>query len=148
MSVGEPVAMDSTIQASIEVLETMFFELPAGLPEETGAPSPEGLCATVRFSGTSEGSLSVALEPPVLRRLSAAFLGIEEEEVTERLSLNVLCEMANMICGASQSRIHPGGRIAIETPQVMPVTEVLPRSWIRFPLERGSLAISLTYKGH
>lgn len=147
MSVSEPVAMDSAIQASIEVVETMFFELPAGPPEEDGGPSPEELCVMVRFTGTSRGSLSVALAPAVLRRLSAAFLGIEEDEVTERLSLNVLCEMANMICGASLSRIHPGGRISIETPQVMPVPEVLPQSWIRFPLECGSLAISLIYRG-
>lgn len=148
MSVSEPVAMDSAIQAAIEVLETMFFELPAGPPEEAGCPSPGEMCAAARFTGTSEGSLSVAVAPEVLRILSAAFLGIEQNEVTERLSVNVLCEMANMICGASLSRLHPGGRISIDPPHLMPANEVLTQSWIRFPLECGSLAISLTYRGH
>lgn len=148
MNGTDPSVVDSAVEAAVEVLDTMFFELPAGTPQVWEGPPPDALCALVRFAGTSEGRLAVVLEPLSVHRLAAAFLGMDEGETTEGQAADVLCELANMICGASLSRLNPDSRIVIESPKVVPVSEVSAAPWVRFPLECGSLAISLTYRGH
>lgn len=147
MNLSEAALCQPAVEAAVEVLDTMFFELPTQAPEPCEAPCAGALCAMARFTGTADGTLAVSLDPPALSRLSASFLGTEEEEITESLGANVLCEMANMLCGATLSRMHPDSRIVIVSPRLIPVSEVSPSPWLRFPLECGNLAISLTYRG-
>jgi CheY-specific phosphatase CheX len=147
MNLNEPNLRRQAAQAAVEVLDTMFFELPTGGPENCDSPPPEALCALTVFTGTAQGCFAVALEAPSLQRLSASFLGADEAEVTEGLGSHVLCELANMLCGATLSRVGPDSHIIISTPRVVSSSEVSSSPWVRFPMECGSLAISLTYRG-
>jgi hypothetical protein len=89
----------------------------------------------------------VSLDEPALNRLAASFLGAEVDEITPALGSHVLCELTNMLCGATLSRMHPDSRIVIDSPRIVPLNEVSSSPWLRFPLECGSLAVSLTYRG-
>jgi len=142
------VLREASIQAALEVLETMFFEIPVEGPQESDGASTSSLCALATFTGSAEGLLVVSLTPPALERLSASFLGLEEPEISESQAAGVLCELANMLCGSTLSRLDPGARIAIAPPRLVHSDQVSSRGWLRFPLECGSLAISLTYRGH
>lgn len=147
MNLTQAPLREPAIAAAVEVLDTMFFELPVDSPQPCDRAPQDGLCALVQFAGTADGSLAVWLEQPPLLRLAALFLGLEEGAMTEGMSANVLCELANMICGSTLSRLNPGGRIVISPPRLVALSEVSPAVWVRFPLECGSLAISLTYRG-
>jgi len=147
MNLNEPTLRQRAVEAAVEVLDTMFFELPADRPEDCDSPRPEDLCALTTFTGTAEGCFAVALEAHSLNRLSASFLGADEDEITEGLGSHVLCELANMLCGATLSRVDPNSHIVISTPRVGSSSEVSSSPWVRFPMECGSLAISLTYRG-
>ncbi|MBE0657220.1 MAG: chemotaxis protein CheX [Bryobacteraceae bacterium] len=129
--------------ALIEVLETMFFELPADGSTLAGAPPGAAIAVTAAFSGDLNGSLSIASGFWAMRRLAASFLGREDEStVTEAEIRQVACELANMVCGNALSRIEPHGRFRIATPELcMPGPGS--RRWITFPLESGDISVTL-----
>jgi hypothetical protein len=146
----------SCLEALNEVLETMFFELP--VDEPSGAPpSASSRAAAARFTGEIDGrplagSFQVAVEPPMLSRLAQDFLGLDEmEPPDESQTANVLCELANMLCGSTLSRLEPEARLRIAPPQTSDVTpesaEVEPgplsSAWIDTPLECGTLWVRL-----
>lgn len=147
MQLTDQAIRECAIPATLEVLDTMFFELPVDVPAECSGPGPGALAAHAHFTGSAEGELVVSTQRETLRRMTAAFLGMEEEAIPDSESSAVLCELANMLCGSAVSRIDPSARITIDCPQIISAAEVSPRPWLRFPLECGSLAISLTYKG-
>jgi CheY-specific phosphatase CheX len=140
----EPALRRALEDAVLEVLETMCFEFPAGDPEEGGLAGGERLAARARFEGSLRGELRVALEGAAPRRLAAAFLGIEEEEVREQDELQMAAELANMLCGATMSRLEPQGRLRIAAPEAArgPVG-CAGAPWLRFPLEQGEVAVTL-----
>jgi CheY-specific phosphatase CheX len=130
-------------EALIEVLETMFFELPASGSMITSAPGQDAIAATANFSGDLNGSLSLAADFWTLRRLAGSFLGREDEStVTEAEVRLVACELANMVCGNALSRIEPHGRLRIATPELR-LPDGGPREWITFPLESGEISVVL-----
>lgn len=130
-------------QALIEVLETMFFEVPDQGSTLSGAPQQDAIAVTAAFSGDLNGTLSIASGFWSLRRLAANFLGREDEStVTEAEIRQVACELANMVCGNALSRIEPHGRFRIATPELrMPAESG--RQWIAFPLESGEISVLL-----
>ncbi|MBA3974200.1 MAG: hypothetical protein C0504_08295 [Candidatus Solibacter sp.] len=129
--------------ALVEVLETMFFELPAEGSTLAGAPPDAAIAVTAAFAGDLNGSLSLASGLHALRRLTANFLGREDAlTVTDAEIRQVACELANMVCGNALSRIEPHGRFRIATPELrMPGPG--PRHWITFPLESGDISVTL-----
>jgi CheY-specific phosphatase CheX len=133
--------------AALEVLETMFFELPLGEPEMMDQPPEQPVAATAEFNGDLRGSLSVASEPWAARRLAANFLGREDEStITETEVRLVTCELANMVCGNALSRIEPHGRFQISTPEAaLPCEAGL--DWLTFVLESGAVAVCLNIEG-
>ncbi len=131
-------------EAVLEVLETMCFEFPAAEPEAGPAPAGADLRASARFEGSLRGVLHVALAGEAPRRLAAAFLGLEEEQVGGQEVLLMASELANMLCGATLSRLEPHGRLRIAPPEAsrgMPPCEG--RRWLRFPLAAGEVAVTL-----
>lgn len=131
-------------EAALEVLETMCFEYPVEEARQDGAPQGPVTAAVARFDGSLRGELRVALSGGAPRRLAAGFLGIDEEEVREQDELLLAAELANMLCGATMSRLEPQGRLRIQAPQAGRGACGCPgRSWIVFPLEQGELAVTL-----
>lgn len=142
--VDQPGTRHALEGAVLEVLETMCFELPVAEPEPGGAPEESAVRATARFEGSMRGALHVALTGEAPRRLAAAFLGLEEEQVGDQQVLLMASELANMLCGATMSRLEPHGRLRIAPPEAGrggPPCEG--RCWLHVPLEGGEVAVTL-----
>ena len=54
------------------------------------------------------------------RRLTTSFLGLEEDELTEPHTDEVICELANMVCGSALSRLDAGARFDLSHPEINP----------------------------
>lgn len=134
-------------EAVLEVLDTMCFEFPVAEAEAGAAPEEDAVHASARFDGSLKGTLHVALEGEAPRRLAAAFLGLAEDEVGERETMQMASELANMLCGATMSRLEPHGRLRIATPEAARRRGTCEGAcWLRFPLEAGRVAVSVCFE--
>jgi len=130
--------------AVLEVLETMCFEFPVAEPAPGPAPDEDAVLASARFEGSLHGVLHVALAGEAPRRLAAAFLGLEEEDVREQAVLLMASELANMVCGAAMSRLEPRGRLRIAPPEAGRGGPLCHDGcWLHFPLEAGEVTATL-----
>lgn len=103
-----------------EVLETMFFSAAEPVPCSHPARCARWIAAAVRFEGAPRGDFRVMLSCELANAMACGFLGIDPEEVTAEKENEVTCELANMICGAVLSRLHPDSRVALGAPEVVP----------------------------
>jgi len=95
-----------------DVLETMFFS-PA---EPVSCQHAEEFVAVrVAFQG---GEMSVMISPELAVAASAAFLAEDPGGVTAEQLEMVSRELANILCGAVLSRLHPEERVALRAPEM------------------------------
>lgn len=141
----DPSLRSACHQAVLEVLETMFFELPLDTPSISPSPAPSGCCAVARFGGSLTGAITVVLTDDVPRRLASAFLGLDTIELGPPEWRSVAIEMTNVLCGATMSRIEPAGRLRIEQPELVAAPPGLPGPWLSFALESGRLEVHAEY---
>jgi hypothetical protein len=99
--------------------------------------------ARARYHGSLEGTLEVAVARPSSARLAAAFLGLESDEAGEVEQRQVAMELANMLCGATLSRLEPDGRLKIEQPRIVGTAEPESKAWMNLALEDGSIQLAL-----
>ncbi|HEY2018387.1 MAG TPA: chemotaxis protein CheX, partial [Bryobacteraceae bacterium] len=93
------------LRESVEdVLEKMFFIQSAGEPPNANC-KPE-CCARLSFDGNPPGWLILRLTAAAARSVAADFLGEEETALTAQQIGEVVCELANMICGSVLSRVE------------------------------------------
>ena len=100
-----------------QTLDTMFFTACRQATAAAGE-SGERLAARVAFAGKPSGRLTVRIEPGAARAIAAGFLGEEEGEVTARQTGDVLCELANMICGFVLSRVESEDEFRLGEPRL------------------------------
>jgi len=107
------------------VLETMFFS--EAVPEACDHAAlivpgarEEWISARVRFDGVPRGELRVMLSHELARFVAASFLGADPDDVNSDADGQVSCELANMICGALLSRLHPDTVVALSPPELVP----------------------------
>jgi hypothetical protein len=100
-----------------EVLETMFFSEAEAVVCGHGC---DWIAARVRFSGEDRGELTVMLSRELALAASAGFLAEETAKVTAEQLNQVSCELANIICGAILSRLHPHARVTLGVPELAP----------------------------
>jgi len=119
----DPANTENALQSALEdavkeVLERMFFlEADSGLPADAEAPAST-LAAHLTFEGAPPGSLSVSLPAAAARVISADFLGIAESDLSGRQVEEVVCELANMICGAVLSRVESSSTFRLNAPRI------------------------------
>jgi CheY-specific phosphatase CheX len=143
-------AMQSAcIAATLEVLETMFFELPVEEPSTTEVldPGPYGL-AEVEFHGTADGRLRLAVADEVALLLTESFLATDAADTPQARLFQVLGELANMLCGNALGRFDPHGVYRLSTPtatqgQESDSSRYPATTWTCFPLEAGKLYASM-----
>jgi len=131
-----------------EVLESMFFTSPLSEPVPGGRSRLDLILAQVTFRGTASGRFGVGCSMDAARSLTAAFLGMESDTVAEQQCGEVICELANMLCGSVLSRMEPGGRFDLMTPEIEPpgcLPETVTASRI-FQLEEGALLTWLLFE--
>jgi hypothetical protein len=129
----EPNEIQIGLAAAVEeVLETMCFTsvlasgegaVPAsgdeGPPAEPDAEA-RPCTAELRFEGNPSGGCRVSVPLKLARVVSAGFLGSEEMEVSDSQAEEVVCELANMICGSVLSRLESGEMFRITHPELAP----------------------------
>jgi CheY-specific phosphatase CheX len=127
--------------ASAEVLETMFFAEVLG-----AAPPPAaGIAARVVFRGSPPGAFSMAIDSAAARALAAGFLALDESELSEPRVGEVVCELANMICGSVLSRLEPDAAFELLHPELIaPVAAAAPARFL--DLGAGALAVSIEFQ--
>lgn len=107
------------IEATQEVLETMFFaSFESELEDEpTGGEIPSHrVGASVRFHGAAEGELRIALSEDMAGRCAHDFFGNDSEEATNQISLQIVQEMTNMICGNWLSKLEKQSIFCLDSP--------------------------------
>ena len=129
-----------------EVLETMFFCFPLGPAEkETG---PDVFRALLPFRGQPSGTLEVCLSEASARMLAAGFLGEDEEALTDAQPGEVVCELANMLCGSLVSRLESDRHFDLGSPVLLPAgfaaTPYPAVASQTFQLENGILSVTLS----
>jgi CheY-specific phosphatase CheX len=102
--------------AASSVLDTMFFAEAETCPPPPPEQQRGMMGVSVRFDGGVRGEFVVAIDPHVAVVLASAFLGVDEGDVSEAEVAEVMCETANMICGAALSRIEAEDHMRLETP--------------------------------
>jgi CheY-specific phosphatase CheX len=109
--------------AAEQVLETMFFTAVYGpAPEGEPADTPR-FAARLGFEGTPSGALTIGISQPAAHTLAGNFLAVEEEEgLTDAQVGGVVCELANMICGALLSRVEGEEHFRLSSPELVPDT--------------------------
>jgi CheY-specific phosphatase CheX len=107
-----------------EVLEKMFFvDLVDAAPDEVCA---EGITAELNFDGDPPGSFRLLLDPTAARSAAADFLGEDPAELSDDQLNEVVCELANMICGSVLSRIESSATFRLSKPVIVLTTELPP----------------------
>lgn len=89
---------------------------PSPDPDLTAEQRENLACVQVRFAGPFNGSLVMAAEDDAAQLLAPAFLGLGSEAQSPEMVSAVLSEMANMIWGATISRLEPHGSFWLSTP--------------------------------
>jgi len=106
-----------------EVLETMCFATVLASDEGVVPPDAESgeppLTAELRFQGDPPGGCLVCVPLKLARVVGAGFLGREEEELSDAQAGEVVCELANMICGAALSRLESKTTFRITHPELI-----------------------------
>jgi len=148
----EPNEIQTALAAAVEeVLETMCFT--TVLASAEGAVPPEGdgsapaLNAELHFQGNPSGGFRVGVPMKLARVVGAGFLGREETELSDSQAGEVVCELANMICGTVLSRLESKATFQITHPELTPPEHSVSfegagaKRW--FDLGEGILTVSL-----
>jgi len=115
-------------ESLVDVLEKMFFiSILDQAPDTVALPVQEDIAVRLSFEGKPSGSLTVELNRFVARSIAADFLGAEPDELSDSQVGEVMCELANMICGSVLSRVENAvtfrlGAPAIAAPEPPPAT--------------------------
>lgn len=140
--------LDQLLWGAVEaVLETMFFAAPLGPAEpETG---PGVLRARLAFHGAPSGTLAVGLSAASARLLAAGFLGEDEEALTASQPGEVVCELANMLCGSFVSGLEGEEKFELASPALCAdgaetaEAETSPAVRQSYQLENGILTVTV-----
>jgi len=112
-----PAELTASIAAAAgSVLETMFFAEAEPCPLVPEEQRRQMTAVRIGFHGGLRGEFRIGFESHLARALAAGFLGLDESEVAEEEVNQVICETANMICGAALSRIESDEHMRLEMP--------------------------------
>jgi CheY-specific phosphatase CheX len=126
-----------------DVLEKMFFVRSLDEDEAGERDSGEMLTAQLTFEGELPGSLSLQIRSKAARALAADFLGSEEEDLSDREVGEVICELANMICGSVLSRVESGTAFRLSSPHLVESPVESPEA----PMEGGGQQAAGVFHG-
>lgn len=104
-------------RVSADVLETMFFS--GAVAAECGHDwVPGAMSVRVNFDGSHSGEMWLTLTPDAVPSIASAFLGLEPQETGEEQQSQVICELANILCGAVLSSLWPESRLLLDAPHL------------------------------
>jgi CheY-specific phosphatase CheX len=117
--VNDPALARTLTECTEEVLEQMFFARP--LEDLSTADSASGahLIAKVSFAGNPPGHLTLSATAQAARSIAADFLAEEEPVLSEQQVGEVLCELANIICGSVLTRVESRALFQLDSPRLI-----------------------------
>jgi CheY-specific phosphatase CheX len=131
-----------------DVLGKMFFVQTLGEWYPDAAASADQITAQLTFEGQPPGALTMRVSSAAARQIAADFLGVDEPEVSDLRVAEVVCELANMICGSVLSRMESASAFHLSTPQIVPPPEISATSPFStvygVELANGTLGVSVT----
>jgi hypothetical protein len=134
-------------ESCAEVLETMCFASIIGAEEAGTTADTNRIYSRLSFKGVLHGHFGISAPAVTSNSLAAAFLGLDEDSVTTAQSEQVLCELANMICGAVLSRMDSGAIFELSHPEIVTcytASAEWPETAAKnLQLDRGSIALWL-----
>ncbi len=135
---------ESLAAAASDVLETMFFCSVLG-EVPVGAALPEAVAARLPFNGARSGAFGVRLTEGAAQVIAAGFLAEEANEPTREQAAEVVCELANMMCGSVLSRLDRGAHFDLGSPALVePAALSAPGTVCRaFDIGDGEVAVFL-----
>jgi len=121
----EPNEIQTALASAVEeVLETMCFagvlaSAEGNVPPDADGSSP-AITAALQFHGSQSGGFRVGLPMKLAHVVGAGFLGRDETELSDSQAGEVVCELANMICGSVLSRLESESTFQITHPDLTP----------------------------
>jgi CheY-specific phosphatase CheX len=104
-------------ESTNEVLERMFF-IECLSESREFVPEPE-VVARLTFDGDPPGDLELKVSASAARSVAADFLGTDPADLSEQEIHDVVCELANMICGSVLSRVESTATFRLAAPRIM-----------------------------
>lgn len=146
----EPDLQQIVGDAIRDVMETMFFAGVLGEAPQDAEECGDWVAAVVEFRGMPSGALALRISSAAAAAAASNFLGAAEADAPPDRVREVVCELANMVCGSILSRfesdvafdlrpprvIEPGGQPDPGVPRAAAVSCV-------YELEEGFLSASL-----
>ena len=138
---------DICAEAVSSVLERMFFTAPMGMSAEHA--EGDSIEARLVFRGRPCGEFRLRVSDCGARMLASGFLGEEEESLSRSQTEQVVCELANMLCGSVVSQLESEESIDLSAPELVAVESAAkdgpgqPETWQSFELEAGLLSVAL-----
>jgi CheY-specific phosphatase CheX len=133
-----------------DVLETMSFAEVAGETAGDTGSEVARIEARLLFHGQRPGKFRVAISPTVARGIAVDFLGLEDGDAIEESQVGeVVCEVANMICGSVLSRLEADLVFELTSPRLVEAAEQggWPQEAARtFDLGRGGLTAAIRFE--
>jgi hypothetical protein len=144
-------AMDALVGALLHsccenVLETMFFAPVLDVADPAEGVGSMRVSSRLHFQGKPCGDFEVDTDAQVARSLAAAFLGIDDSEVTDLQVDEVMAEFCNMTCGNALSSLGRVEYFRLEVPETSRPEEFAPAvEGVRraFLLDGGTLSVCL-----
>jgi|SRR5271169_1519525 len=131
--------------AAANVLETMFFSPVMGEATPDSSPPGPALMARLKFSGGRSGSFGVRVSAAAADTIAANFLG-EDTDVPEPSQVrDVICELANMICGSVLSRLDREAHFDLQHPELVEMCNTPPPGSVcsSFEIQDGQVVLCL-----
>lgn len=140
--------VDSLAAAAADVLETMFFSSVVGDAPVSDIPAAGTVAVRLPFSGARAGTFAVRLTAEAAQVVAANFLAEEAGEPTAQQVEEVVCELANMMCGSVLSRLDRDAHFDLGQPVLADATETAEASVARaFDIGDGKVAMYLCMDG-
>lgn len=114
---NNPTLQLALAECTSEVLEQMFFARP--VDDVAKANSSSQMTAEVNFDGEASGHLTLSASGQAARSIAADFLAEDEPALSERQVGEVLCELANIICGSVLTRMESSTHFHLDSPRLI-----------------------------
>ena len=115
----EPTLENALAECTGEVLEQMFFARPLDDSAKSDSGGGTQLIAEVNFDGDPSGHLTLSASARAARSIAADFLAEDEPALSEHQVGEVLCELANIICGSVLTKVESRTHFRLDSPRLI-----------------------------